>query len=63
MYKHAYIRVCMRAWVLQLFMLEIIKIQYMLAILQVLGQSLCFREQFDVAVARAVAEMRVLGNK
>ncbi|KAB1200017.1 Ribosomal RNA small subunit methyltransferase G [Morella rubra] len=25
-----------------------------------LGQDLCFREQFDVAVARAVAEMRIL---
>lgn len=29
---------------------------------QDLGQSHLFREQFDVAVARAVAEMRVLGN-
>lgn len=28
---------------------------------QDLGQSLQFRECFDVAVARAVAEMRVLG--
>lgn len=31
-------------------------------IAQNLGQDLCFREQFDVAVARAVAEMRILGN-
>lgn len=29
---------------------------------QNLGQNVSFREQFDVAVARAVAEMRVLGN-
>ncbi|KAF3437789.1 hypothetical protein FNV43_RR20545 [Rhamnella rubrinervis] len=29
---------------------------------EVLGQSLCFREQFDVAVARAVAEMRILAE-
>lgn len=29
---------------------------------QDLGQNHCFREQFDVAVARAVAEMRILGN-
>nr|XP_023908513.1 uncharacterized protein LOC112020188 isoform X2 [Quercus suber] len=27
-----------------------------------LGQDLCFREQFDVAVARAVAEMRILAE-
>ncbi|KAM1295525.1 hypothetical protein FF1_015467 [Malus domestica] len=27
-----------------------------------LGQALCFREKFDVAVARAVAEMRVLSE-
>ncbi|CAB4280851.1 unnamed protein product [Prunus armeniaca] len=27
-----------------------------------LGQALCFREKFDVAVARAVAEMRVLAE-
>ncbi|XP_044487502.1 ribosomal RNA small subunit methyltransferase G isoform X2 [Mangifera indica] len=27
-----------------------------------LGQNLCFREQFDVAVARAVAEMRILAE-
>lgn len=27
-----------------------------------MGQNPCFREQFDIAVARAVAEMRVLGN-
>lgn len=33
-----------------------------LVIGQNLGQDLCFREQFDVAVARAVAEMRILGN-
>ena len=29
---------------------------------QNLGQDSDFRETFDVAVARAVAEMRVLGN-
>ncbi|XP_023908514.1 uncharacterized protein LOC112020188 isoform X2 [Quercus suber] len=29
---------------------------------QNLGQDLCFREQFDVAVARAVAEMRILAE-
>lgn len=29
---------------------------------QNLGQDSDFREKFDVAVARAVAEMRVLGN-
>ncbi|PQQ09481.1 ribosomal RNA small subunit methyltransferase G-like [Prunus yedoensis var. nudiflora] len=29
---------------------------------QNLGQALCFREKFDVAVARAVAEMRVLAE-
>lgn len=29
---------------------------------QNLGQNLNFRETFDIAVARAVAEMRVLGN-
>jgi hypothetical protein len=28
---------------------------------QSLGQNLCFREKFDVAVARAVAETRILG--
>ncbi|PKA48838.1 16S rRNA (guanine527-N7)-methyltransferase [Apostasia shenzhenica] len=28
---------------------------------EIVGQSLDFREQFDVAVARAVAEMRILG--
>lgn len=33
-----------------------------LVIGQNLGQDLCFREKFDVAVARAVAEMRILGN-
>lgn len=33
-----------------------------LVIEQTLGQDLCFREKFDVAVARAVAEMRILGN-
>lgn len=33
-----------------------------LVIGQSLGQDLCFREKFDVAVARAVSEMRVLGN-
>lgn len=27
-----------------------------------MGQDLSFREQYDVAVARAVAEMRILGN-
>lgn len=27
-----------------------------------MGQDLCFREQFDVAVARAVAEMRILAE-
>lgn len=29
---------------------------------QNLGQNIGFREVFDVAVARAVAEMRILGN-
>lgn len=64
-----------RANLLQLFTLKIIIIKYMLTIYlhldyianlvigQNLGQSTCFREKFDVAVARAVAEMRVLGNK
>ena len=33
-----------------------------LVIGQNLGQSQLYREQFDVAIARAVAEMRVLGN-
>lgn len=33
-----------------------------LVIGQNLGQDQRFREKFDVAVARAVAEMRVLGN-
>lgn len=33
-----------------------------LCIGQNLGQNLDFREGFDVAVARAVAEMRVLGK-
>ena len=33
-----------------------------LVIGQSLGQDLCFREKFDVAVARAVSEMRILGN-
>lgn len=29
---------------------------------QNLGQDVCFREKYDVAVARAVAEMRILGR-
>lgn len=29
---------------------------------QSLGQDLCFREKFDIAVARAVAETRILGT-
>lgn len=29
---------------------------------QSLGHDLCIREKFDVVVARAVAEMRVLGT-
>lgn len=33
-----------------------------LCIGQNLGQNLVFREKFDIAVARAVAEMRVLGK-
>jgi 16S rRNA (guanine527-N7)-methyltransferase len=33
-----------------------------LVIGQSLGQDLYFRERFDVAVARAVSEMRILGN-
>lgn len=33
-----------------------------LAIGQSLGKNASFREQFDVAVARAVAEMRILGK-
>lgn len=34
-----------------------------IGIRQKLGQDVCFRESFDVAVARAVAEMRVLGKR
>ncbi|PQQ08437.1 ribosomal RNA small subunit methyltransferase G-like [Prunus yedoensis var. nudiflora] len=34
----------------------------MLSVILNLGQALCFREKFDVAVARAVAEMRVLAE-
>jgi len=30
---------------------------------QKLGQDVSFRESFDVAVARAVAEMRILGKR
>lgn len=30
---------------------------------QKLGQDVSFRESFDVAVARAVAEMRILGKQ
>lgn len=33
-----------------------------LVIGQNLGRNVSFREKFDVAVARAVAEMRILGN-
>jgi hypothetical protein len=29
---------------------------------QSLGQNLCYREKFDIAVARAVAETRILGT-
>lgn len=32
------------------------------AIGQNLGQDVCYREKYDVAVARAVAEMRILGG-
>lgn len=39
-----------------------LKICLVLCIGQSLGQDPCFREQFDVAVARAVAEMRILGK-
>jgi len=35
---------------------------FILVIGQNLGQNVSFREKFDVAVARAVAEMRILGN-
>jgi hypothetical protein len=34
----------------------------LLAIGQNFGKKVSFREKFDVAVARAVAEMRILGN-
>lgn len=37
-------------------------IQSDLCIGQNVGQNLDFRENFDIAVARAVAEMRVLGK-
>lgn len=69
------VRVSERACLLQLFTLKVIIIKYTLTIFlhldyianlvigQNLGQSPCFREKYDVAVARAVAEMRVLGNK
>ncbi|KAG5039524.1 hypothetical protein JHK85_012000 [Glycine max] len=39
-----------------------LKICLVLCIGQSLGQNPCFREQFDIAVARAVAEMRILAE-
>lgn len=45
-----------------LLMPENISCTLVLCIGQNLGQNLCYREKFDVAVARAVAEMRILGT-